>query len=124
MLDALREYLQERPGSYQYEMVNFLQKEFGARVTTSSVGRALASIGWTKKTIRRIAKGRNADLRDSYLYNISDFSPEHLVFADESSCDRRAGFRRTGWSSLGVTPTQVTLFQREQRYQILPAYMQ
>ena len=122
MLDALREYLQEKPGSYQYEMVNFLQKEFGVRVTTSSVGRALASIGWTKKTIRRIAKGRNADLRDSYLHNISDFSPEHFVFVDESGCDRRAGFRRTGWSPLGVTPTQVALFQREQRYQILPAY--
>jgi transposase len=122
MLDALREYLKEQPGSYQYEMVNFLQKEFGVRVTTSSIGRALVSIGWTKKTIRRVAKGRNADLRDMYLYNISDFSPEHFVFVDESGCDRRVGLRRMGWSPLGETPTQVALFQREQRYQILLAY--
>jgi transposase len=62
MLDALREYLQEKPRSYHYEMVNFLQKEFGVRVTTSSIGKALASIGWTKKTMRKVAKGRNADL--------------------------------------------------------------
>jgi len=103
-------------------MKNFLQKEFEVRVTTSSIGRALASIGWTKKKIRRVAKGRNADLRDMYLYNISKFSREHFVFVDESGCDRRAGSRRTGWAPLGVTPTQVAQFKREQRYQILPAY--
>jgi hypothetical protein len=33
-------------------------------LTASSIGRALKSRGWTKKTIRRIAKARNADLRD------------------------------------------------------------
>ena len=47
-----------------------------------------------QKKIRRIAKGRNADLRDLYLHNISEFSPEHFVFVDESGCDRRAGSRR------------------------------
>lgn len=122
MLDTLCEYLQENPGLYLYEMVKFLQTEFEVSVTVSSVRRALDSIGWTKKQIRRVAKGRNADLRDTYLYNISDFSPEHFVFLDESGCDRRVGLRRTGWSPLGVTPTQVAQFQREQRYQILPAY--
>jgi transposase len=43
---------------------------------------------------------------------------------DESGCDKRAGFRRTGWSPLGVAPSQVTQFHRDQRYQILPAYTQ
>lgn len=41
---------------------------------------------------------------------------------DESGCDRRAGSRRTGWAPLGETPTEIAQFQREQRYQILPAY--
>jgi hypothetical protein len=91
-------------------------------MSTSSIGRALASIGWTKKKIRRVAKGRNTDLRDLYLYNISEFSAEHFVFVDESGCDRHAGSRRTGWAPLGMTPTQVAQFQREQRYQILPVY--
>ena len=122
MLDALREYLQKRPGSHQDEMKIFLQNEFEVPVTTSSMGRALASIRWTKKKMRRVAKGRNADLRDFYLHNISEFSPEHFVFVDESGCDRRAGSRRTGWAPLGVTPTEIAPFQREQRYQILPAY--
>jgi transposase len=48
----------------------------------------------------------------------------HLVYVDESGCDKRVGFRRTGWSPLGVTPVQIAQFQREKRYQILPAYTQ
>lgn len=63
-------------------------------------------------------------MRDLYTYNISDFRSYHYVFVDESGCDKRIGFRRTGWSPLGVTPIQVSWFQREQRYQILPAYTQ
>lgn len=91
-------------------------------VTTSSIGRALVSIVWTIKKIRRIAKGRNADLRDLYLHNISKFSPEHFIFVDESGCDRRAGARRMGWAPLGEPSTEVARFQREQIYQILAAY--
>jgi transposase len=124
MLDALCQYLLEKPGLYRDEMVLFLWDEFEVLVTVSSIGRALASIGWTKKTIRRIAKGRNADLRDLYLYNTSGFYSYHYVFVDESGCDKRIGFRRTGWSPLGVTPVQVSRFKREKRYQILPAYTQ
>jgi hypothetical protein len=45
-------------------------------------------------------------------------------YVDESGCDKRIGFRRTAWSPLGVAPVQVARFQREQRYQILPAYAQ
>ena len=86
-------------------MVNFLQNKFEVSVTASSVRRALKSIDWTKKQIRRVAKGRNADLRDTYLYNILDISPERFVFVDESGCDRRVRLRRTGLSPLGVTPT-------------------
>lgn len=73
---------------------------------------------------RRIAQERNADLRDYYLLQLSDFRSYHLVFIDESGCDKRAGFRRTGWSPRGVAPVQVSHFQRSQRYQILPAYCQ
>lgn len=124
MLQALCEHLLEKPELYQDEMVVFLWDEFGALVTTFSIGRALASVGWSKKAARQIAKERNADLRDFYLYNLSAFRSYHLVYVDESGCDKRIGFRRTGWSPLGVTPVQIAQFQREQRYQILPAYAQ
>jgi len=124
MLDALCEHLLEKPELYQEEMVLFLLDEFKVNVTTFSVARALKSKGWTKKTIRRIARGRNTDLRDLYAYNTSGFHSYQYIFVDESGCDKRIGFRRTGWSPLGVTPVQIARFQREQRYQILPAYTQ
>jgi arginine repressor len=62
MLDVLCGHLLEKPELYQEEMVLFLLDEFEVHVTTSSVARALNSIGWTKKTMRCVAKGRNADL--------------------------------------------------------------
>lgn len=93
-------------------------------VTTSSIRRALIAKGWSKKTARQRAREQNADLRDYYLHGLSDFQSYHLVYVDESGCDKRAGFRRTGWAPLGRTPLQVTQFHRDQRYQILPAYAQ
>lgn len=124
MLKALCEHLLEKPDLYLDEMVIFLWDEFEAAVTTSSIRRALVDSGWSKKVARQKAKECNADLRDFYLYNLSVFQSYHLVYVDESGCDRRTGFRRTGWSPLGVTPIQISKFHRGQRYQILPAYAQ
>lgn len=124
MLDALRERLLEKPGMYQSEMVEFLRNKFDVQVDVSAVSRALKSIGWTKKASRQIAKERNADLRDCYLHNLSAYRSYHLVYVDESGCDKRVGFRRTGWAPLGVAPVQVAQFHRGRRYRILPAYTQ
>ena len=115
MLDALCEYLLSKPDLYRDKIVLFLLNEFNIRVIPSSIGRALKSHDWTKKTIRHIVKTRNANLRDLYIYNLwnSGFRSYHYVFVDESGCDKRSGFRRMGWSSLGVTPVQIARFQRE-----------
>jgi hypothetical protein len=110
MLDALKERLLEKPGMYQDEMVLFLYDEFEIIVNNSAVSRALVLIGWTKKATWQIAKERNADLWDYYLHNLSVFQSHHLVYVDESGCDKRIGFRRTGWSPLGVAPVQIAQF--------------
>ena len=124
MLDALREKLIEKPGMYLDEMSIFLYDEFHILVKTSTISRALSRIGWSKKEARQEARERNADLRDYYLYNLLAFKSYHLVYVDESGCDKRIGFRRTGWSPLGTAPVQITRFHRGNRYQILPAYCQ
>jgi hypothetical protein len=121
---ALYEHLIEKPDLYHDEMALFLLDEFDIEVSTQSIGRILRSKRWTKKKIRRIAKGRNADLRDFYHHNMEGYRSDQLVFVDESGCDKQIGFRRTGWSPSGVTPVQIAQFQREQRWQILPAYTQ
>ena len=124
MLQALCDRLVEKPYMYQDEMAVFLWDEFEIMVTTHSISRALSSIRWSTKNMRRIAKEQNADVRDLYLHKLSAFKSYQLVYIDESGCDKRAGFRRTGWSPLGVTPVQVARFHRERRSQILPAYTQ
>jgi len=88
-------------------MAVFLWDEFGALILTSTISRTLNAAGWSKKACQRVASGRNADLCDYYLYNLSSCRSYYLVYVDESRCDERVGFRRTGWSSLGTTPVQI-----------------
>jgi hypothetical protein len=47
-------------------------------------------------------------------HNLSEFESYHLVYIDESGCDKRIGYRRTGWAPLGVTLVQVAKFHRGQ----------
>lgn len=122
--EALQHHLCEYPHQYLDEMSGFLQTEFGVLVSTSTIIRTLSRMRWTKKIMRRRAKERNPDLRDFYVYKVSEFHSWLLIFVDESGCDERAGLRRTGWSSRGVTPVQVGQFHRGKQYQILPAYCQ
>lgn len=96
MLRALCDRLIEKPHMYQDEMILFLWDEFDILVTTYSISRALREAGWSKKTARRVAQERSAELRDLYLYNLSEFRSYHLVYIDESSYNRRARFRHTG----------------------------
>jgi transposase len=95
VLEALREDLLEKPRLYLYEMIVFLWDEFEVLVTKFSIGRALASIRWSKKIARQVAKERNADLRDCFLHSLSEFRSYHLIYIDESGCDKMVGFRRT-----------------------------
>jgi transposase len=106
MYDALKELLLRKPGRQLDELTAFLREEFDVEVATSTMSRTLRIEGWSKKMIRRKAKEQNADLRDKYLHELTAFASYHLVYIDESGCDRRLGFRSTGWSPVGVTPVQ------------------
>ncbi|KFY68595.1 hypothetical protein V498_10594 [Pseudogymnoascus sp. VKM F-4517 (FW-2822)] len=129
MLQALYERLLEKPDLSQAELAVFLWDELNAVVTKYSIGRALIKDGWAKTAACRIAKERHAGLRQLYFDNLSVFHSYHLVYVDACGYDKRIGFRRTTWSPLGVTPSEIPKlqrqqFQREQRYQVLPAYAQ
>lgn len=124
MLEALCEHLVTKPDLYRDEMVAFLWDQFHTLASSHTISRALRTAGWSRKVARRVAQQRHPDLRDWYLHDLSEFSSYQLVFVDESGCDHRDGFRRTGRSPVGVPPIQVTPLQRGQRHQILPAYTQ
>lgn len=124
MRDALFEQLTIRPDMFRYEMINFLYDRFGLEVSPTTISRTLKTERWSRKTNGRVAKQRNPDLRELYLYKLSDCVSYQLVFIDESGCDKRSGHRRRGWAPSGATPVQVDEFNREQRFQILAAYTQ
>jgi hypothetical protein len=122
MLNALREFLLEKPDRYLDELAVFLWDEFQAAVIPSTISRTLKVAGRSKKACHRVARERNADLRDFYMHKLSSFCFHHLVYVEESGCDKRIGFMRTGWSPLGTTPIQIARCRREQPWQILPAH--
>lgn len=107
MLDALLKLLLEEPDLYLDELVVYLWDEFEVLVQAATISRALTSIGRSKKIARQVARERNADLIGFYLHNLSFYRSYHLVYVDESGCDKRSGCRRTGWSPLGVTPVKI-----------------
>jgi len=76
MLSALCDRLIEKPHMYRDETALFLWDEFDVQVTSSSIRRASGC--WSKKIARRAAQKRNADLRNFYLYNLSEFRSYHL----------------------------------------------
>src|SRR4051812_19672718 len=102
-------------------MSDFLHRKFGSRFSERSIGWTLRLISWTRKTIRRIAQQRDADIRDYDLYRISQYESYELIFVDDSGCDRRTGYRRWGWSPEGSSPVQITKFNRGKRWHVLPA---
>src|SRR5437667_7395092 len=80
MQKALCNMLIEQPYMYRCEMADFLYRKFGRSISERSIGRTLRSIGWTRKTIHRIAQQRDADLRDHYLHRISQYESYQLIF--------------------------------------------
>lgn len=73
MLEALCDHLLEKPGLYLNEIAIFLWDEFLMLTTASSIRRALVSKGISRKTTQQKAKEQNAELRELYLHDLSDF---------------------------------------------------
>lgn len=78
MQEALRNELAERSDMYRCEMADFLYRKFTEQISERSVGRTLGSMGWTRKTIRRIAQQRDADLRHHHLHRVSQYESINL----------------------------------------------
>jgi hypothetical protein len=73
MLEALCDHLLEKPGLYLNEIAIFLWDEFLMLTTGFSIRRAFVSKGCSRKTTQQKAKEQNAELRELYLHNLSDF---------------------------------------------------
>ena len=80
MRDTLLEQLAKRLNMFQYEMITFLYDAFGVDVSLITVSRTLKAAKWSTKTSRYVAKQRNPNLRELYLYKLSDCRSYQLIF--------------------------------------------
>ena len=113
---ALLARLLVKPDLYLDEMVGFLWDQFELSVSKHSIRRSLETCKWSKKKNQRVARERDAELRDTCLHELSEYKSYQLVFVDESGCDTSYGIRRTGWAPSGIALFQTARFYREQRH--------
>jgi hypothetical protein len=73
MVEFLCNHLRDHPHLYLDEMATILQRKFRVSVKPSTISRALSDKGWSNKVIQQISNRRSADLRDFYLYNLSQY---------------------------------------------------
>jgi len=73
MKKAFFDILTEQPYLYRCKMADFFYRRFRRKISERSVSRILRSTSWTRTTIYRIAQQQDADLRDYYLYRISQY---------------------------------------------------
>lgn len=96
-------------------MAIFLGDEFDVEAMKSSTSRAFASKGWSNNTARKRLESITL-ICVMHTFTSSDLRSYRLVYVDESGCDERIGFRRTGWPPHGTAPVQMFKFYRDQTY--------
>ncbi|KAJ2932106.1 hypothetical protein H1R20_g5000, partial [Candolleomyces eurysporus] len=120
---AYAEGLIERtPDLYIFELQEQLEEAYGLHVDPTTISRSLKRAGFTRKKLNRPAIERNEELRAQYQAFVGEnYSPEQLVFVDESACNRNTTKRSHGWAPVGTRSRRRDYFVRGQRYSILPA---
>ena len=68
------------------------------------------------------AAQRNPELRDAWLYKLSQWMADQLIFIDESAANERTSDRKTGWVPINLTPYENKPFKCGERFSVLPAY--
>lgn len=90
------------------------------------MGPVVGVLGWMHVENLQPRKGNNSlEIQNTVLYHhFIPFPSVTAFYVVGPGCDKRIGFRRTGWPPLRTAPVQVLTFHRGQCYQIWPAYAQ
>ena len=107
----------EQPGIYLHEMQRELKENMMLEVSTSTLCKFLHRSGFSKQKMRAVALQQDRALREQYIFDVSVYTPEMLVFVDETGADRRDRMRKYiyGLSVRGKPPVYNTLLFRGER---------
>ena len=97
------------------ELIEIICDISGTTVSSATLCRLLASHGFSRKKIQRVALQRRIDFRASFMANASLFTKEMFVFVDETGCNLKDMLRMYGYSLRGERAISRTLQIRGQR---------
>ena len=110
----------ENPGIYLTEMKKELHAR-GTDVDESTICRFLKQSNFSRKKMRLVAIQRSEQLRARYLAEVVLYSPDMLIFVDETGSDRRDAMRKFGYSLRGQRCIAKKLLARGQRVSAIAA---
>ena len=105
----------QRPGIFLREIQDELLSTFEREVSESAICRLLHKNGFTCQRLQVTALQQDEFLRQQFVSEVSVYSPEMLVFIDETGTDRRSLVRKDGYSMRGKPLRNPTLFVRGER---------
>ncbi len=105
----------DRPGILLREIQSELDSQLYLDVSVSGICRFLHANGFTHQRLQTCALQRNECLRQQYITDMSVYSPEMLIFVDETGTDRRNTIRKCGYSMRGKPLKNYSLLVRGER---------
>lgn len=115
--DYILNFVASFPTSTLQEVVEEVSSVLGARVSATTICRVLKRNNFSRKLVSRHALQRCETLRAQFMAEVATaFPPDFFVFIDETGDDKRAQYRRMGYSVLGATAVEHRIFHRGKRW--------
>lgn len=132
-----RQFIQGTVGkkcdTYLDELQESLRDNCGVEASLQTVWRALKRSGYSMKKVclitfmediylqktklTKTAIERSAAKRAAYMTKVGwNYTPEQLVFVDESACNRKMAYRERAWAIRGRRAVRKAFFVRGRRY--------
>lgn len=99
---ALIEAVVDSPALYLRELCQHIQELTGTVVSESAVCRFLQRSNFSRKKLSQVARQRNTELRREFQSECQVYSPDMMVFLDETATDRRDSARKFGYALKGT----------------------
>ena len=93
--------IMSHPGIYLREIQTQIQNTLLLDVDISTICRFLHNAGFTRQKLKLCALQRDELIREQYIFDVSVYDVEMLVFVDETGSDRRNMIRKCGYSLRG-----------------------
>jgi transposase len=122
MSEALYIYTLNKPSAMVQEMQDMLDDEFCIELSLTTIQRELKRMDVTYKRLHYRAAERNQSLRLDWSARCLRWTPEQLMFVDESAVNEHTGLRSNGWAPKGSEAAAYTPLNRSKRWSILPVY--